>query len=154
MSLALKVDPLLLKSKFEGSSDDEVPHWVIKLISYPPAEAPATPTTIRTKPSNENEEDDDVSITLSRSSSQKLQHLQQQGVGAHTDTNFLTLLLQDEVGGLQAFSQGEWIDVDSSSDKNSSRHDEVWHGNTHDSKSQPVLPNCKPVRRYCSLLLE
>jgi len=33
------------------------------------------------------------------------------GVGAHTDTNFLTLVLQDDVGGLQVFSQGEWIDV-------------------------------------------
>lgn len=36
---------------------------------------------------------------------------EEQGVGAHTDTNFLTLVLQDTVGGLQAFSQGEWMDV-------------------------------------------
>lgn len=35
----------------------------------------------------------------------------EQGVGAHTDTNFLTLVLQDSVGGLQAYSKGEWIDV-------------------------------------------
>mmetsp|Transcript_25104 Transcript_25104/g.38108 ORF Transcript_25104/g.38108 Transcript_25104/m.38108 type:complete len:361 (+) Transcript_25104:112-1194(+) len=35
----------------------------------------------------------------------------QQGVGAHTDTNFLTLVLQDDSGGLQAYSQGEWVDV-------------------------------------------
>lgn len=34
-----------------------------------------------------------------------------QGVGAHTDTNFLTLILQDNVGGLQVFSQGQWMDV-------------------------------------------
>ena len=33
------------------------------------------------------------------------------GVGAHTDTNFLTLVLQDSVGGLQVFSNGQWIDV-------------------------------------------
>ena len=52
------------------------PHWVVKLISYPPVP---------------NRED--------------------QGVGPHTDTNFLTLVLQDEVGGLQAYSQGEWMDV-------------------------------------------
>jgi isopenicillin N synthase-like dioxygenase len=35
------------------------------------------------------------------------------GVGAHTDTNFLTLVLQDSVGGLQVFSEGKWIDVPS-----------------------------------------
>lgn len=34
-----------------------------------------------------------------------------QGVGAHKDTNILTLLLQDEVGGLQVLSDQEWIDV-------------------------------------------
>jgi len=34
------------------------------------------------------------------------------GVGAHTDTNFVTLVLQDGVvGGLQVFSAGQWIDV-------------------------------------------
>lgn len=34
------------------------------------------------------------------------------GVGAHTDSGFLTMLLQDDSGGLEAFTQGEWIDVD------------------------------------------
>lgn len=34
-----------------------------------------------------------------------------QGVGNHKDTNILTLLLQDHVGGLQVFSDGNWIDV-------------------------------------------
>mmetsp|Transcript_17608 Transcript_17608/g.42976 ORF Transcript_17608/g.42976 Transcript_17608/m.42976 type:complete len:348 (+) Transcript_17608:113-1156(+) len=33
------------------------------------------------------------------------------GVGEHTDSGFLTLLLQDNSGGLQAFTCGEWIDV-------------------------------------------
>jgi isopenicillin N synthase-like dioxygenase len=37
----------------------------------------------------------------------------QQGVGPHTDWNFLTLLLQDDAGGLQALpaGAGRWIDV-------------------------------------------
>lgn len=64
-------------SNFEDRPDaNELAHWVVKLISYPP---------------------------VSDSS--------RQGVGAHTDTNFLTFVLQDTVGGLQAFSNGEWVDV-------------------------------------------
>lgn len=51
------------------------------------------------------------------------------GVGAHTDTNFLTLVLQDTVGGLQAFSQGEWLDVEASPEYlvcNLGEQAEVW----------------------------
>jgi len=33
------------------------------------------------------------------------------GVGAHTDSGFLTCLLQDEAGGLQAFTRGAWTTV-------------------------------------------
>ena len=33
------------------------------------------------------------------------------GVGAHTDSGWLTMLLQDDSGGLQAFTRGEWTDV-------------------------------------------
>jgi len=79
--------------------DDEVPHWVIKLISYPPA-----PLSPESRTNNENESETEM---------QK----HQQGVGAHTDTNFLTLVLQDPSssndynGGLQVYSKGEWIDV-------------------------------------------
>ena len=59
------------------------PHWQLKLASYTPApEAAATSTA-------------EAPI----------------GVGAHTDSGFLTLLLQDGSGGLQAFAQGEWQDV-------------------------------------------
>jgi isopenicillin N synthase-like dioxygenase len=79
LSLALGYPPDRLKPAFEQK--DMPPHWVIKLVSYPP-------------PLQKEEEQQ-----------------QQQGVGEHTDTNFLTLVLQDTVGGLQAFSQGEWIDV-------------------------------------------
>ena len=77
LCLALTLDPSVLLDKFENKSANELPHWVIKMISYPPSQ-----------------NDDN-----------------QQGVGAHTDTNFLTLVLQDDIGGLQAFSQGDWVDV-------------------------------------------
>ncbi|KAL3913601.1 MAG: hypothetical protein SGARI_000577, partial [Bacillariaceae sp.] len=83
LCLALQLQPNeTLGPKFTHPT--EVPHWVLKLISYPPA--------------NPNDK-----------------HTQQ-GVGAHTDTNFLTLVLQNDAhsgGTLQAFSQGEWMDVPS-----------------------------------------
>lgn len=34
------------------------------------------------------------------------------GASAHTDDSFLTVLLQDKIGGLQAFLQDEWVDID------------------------------------------
>lgn len=62
-----------------STSNDEDPlHWVMKLISYPPATGAST---------------------------------KEQGVGEHTDTNFLTLVLQDYKGGLQVHSNGAWINV-------------------------------------------
>jgi len=103
LCLAMDLDPKVLEHKFNSSSlsseasndlhrKDEVPHWVVKMISYPTNDA-----------SNEESKD------RSRSPSPI------QGVGAHTDTNFLTLVLQDneeeEDGGLQVFSQGDWINV-------------------------------------------
>lgn len=33
------------------------------------------------------------------------------GVGPHTDTNFVTIVLQDMVGGLEVYSKGQWIKV-------------------------------------------
>lgn len=58
------------------------PHWVLKLISYPYSSQSNTDNAAK-----------------------------QQGVGAHTDTNFLTLVLQDYSGGLQVFTRGQWVDV-------------------------------------------
>ena len=121
LCLALNLDPKdAIHDKFiapADSSDSEnesVPHWVIKMVSYPPPAAPVIPTQHTIDTTNES------------SSHEDQQHeQQQQGVGAHTDTNFLTLVLQDDSsgsasnsnnnktsGGLQAYSRGEWIDVD------------------------------------------
>jgi isopenicillin N synthase-like dioxygenase len=118
LCLALQLDPAVLRAKFAAVADDddndtdEVPHWVIKLISYPP------PVSLRSSGDSPAE----------TGSTPTIHH--QQGVGAHTDTNFLTLVLQDSVGGLQAYSQGEWIDVPStmsaetiSGDDNDNRDD-------------------------------
>jgi isopenicillin N synthase-like dioxygenase len=66
-----------------GCEEEEPPHWVLKLINYPVIQQ------------NQNA----ASASF--------------GVGGHTDTNFLTLVLQDDVGGLQVFSEGAWIDVPS-----------------------------------------
>ena len=59
------------------------PHWQLKLAQYSPAQ--------RADASSPPAPD--------------------VGVGAHTDSGWLTLLLQDGSGGLQAFTRGEWTDV-------------------------------------------
>ena len=41
----------------------------------------------------------------------KVEKKYHQGVGAHKDSNILTLLLQDEIGGLQVLSGEQWIDI-------------------------------------------
>lgn len=40
-----------------------------------------------------------------------IDQMNHQGVGPHKDSNILTLLLQDQIGGLQVLSQGKWIEV-------------------------------------------
>ena len=70
---------------FQGRHEGDVPHWVLKLLSYPPT-------------SIQKVEGDTESKF---------------GVGSHTDTNFLTLALQDNIGGLQVFTCGSWVDVTS-----------------------------------------
>ncbi len=114
LCLALQLDPkVAIHDKFNSKNDsDEVPHWVVKLVSYPPA------------PSSSDKERD-----------------MQQGVGAHTDTNFLTLVLQDSSSTngsiLQAYSQGEWIDVVVPSSLNvndrANAHNDDGNGNDSDS---------------------
>ena len=73
MCLALGLDKHALDSLFDDATGKDPPHWVLKMVSYPPS--------------------NDSSCSF--------------GVGAHTDTNFLTLVLQDSVGGLQVFSEGK-----------------------------------------------
>ena len=65
LCLALKLPNLDVMSDY-FSNAQEPPHWVMKLISYPPV----------------------TNYQIGK-----------QGVGAHTDTNFLTLVLQEQVGG-------------------------------------------------------
>ncbi|XP_015167348.1 deacetoxyvindoline 4-hydroxylase-like [Solanum tuberosum] len=33
------------------------------------------------------------------------------GLSGHTDSGFLTILLQDQIGGLQVFHENKWVDV-------------------------------------------
>jgi len=78
------------------------PHWGMKLVSYPPAveECEEEDHALNSKHDKNNGENDNSTPASSL------------GVGSHTDTNFLTLILQDGTPGLQAFTAaGEWIDV-------------------------------------------
>ena len=76
---------LCLAMRLERDALDDLfepdPHWQLKLASYTPA------------PQRDSNAEAQI------------------GVGAHTDSGWLTLLLQDESGGLQAFTRGEWTEV-------------------------------------------
>ena len=82
--LALEIKKGALLPLFEPD-----PHWQLKLVAY-------HPQIVRN-------DSDDVVEDVSKK--------QTFGVGAHTDTGFLTLVLQDDVGGLQVFDDGAWEDV-------------------------------------------
>ncbi|KAL3686024.1 hypothetical protein R1sor_004046 [Riccia sorocarpa] len=72
-----------LQKNYFDSSFQYMPHYQMKVVKYPP------------QPASDCAED--VGMF---------------GVGAHSDSGFLSLLLQDDVGGLQAKNTaGRWIDV-------------------------------------------
>ena len=80
------------------------PHWQLKLASYTPAGEAARAAAAT-----------GASATAAADpSADAAPHV---GVGAHTDSGFLTLLLQDDSGGLQAFARGEWRDVPPAGDE-------------------------------------
>ncbi len=102
MCLALNVDTKSFASLFgkhqynrndftsgQSSFDDDPPFWSMKLVSYPPISGG----------------------DMSAQNGSKVKS--NQGVGAHTDSNFLTLILQDPVNsGLQVQNvDGTWINV-------------------------------------------
>ena len=90
LSLALGMERSALQRFFEPE-----PHWQLKLASYTPASGAGLEA---------GGAGGETGGTATESSAPI-------GVGAHTDSGFLTLLLQDDSGGLQAYAQGEWRDV-------------------------------------------
>ena len=138
LCLALNLHPNLLKDTIFQSSTtttqdvvDEIPHWVVKLISYPAAAKEETTTTDGN---------------------------QQQGVGAHTDTNFLTMVAQDDIGGLQAFSEGEWIDVPTTDNTqllvcNLGEQAEIWSRGYFLATPHRVLRNTSSTKHRISIPL-
>ena len=88
LCVGMGIDPRhLSESMFSKGKEQEPNFWSMKLVSYPP---PANTTTI-------NDASSDTEY----------------GVGAHADSNFLTMILQDDKNsGLQVQTiEGEWIDV-------------------------------------------
>ena len=83
LCLALGWERTALRNLFKPEA-----HWQLKLAQYSPASVGADGAT-----SEGGEREPEI------------------GVGAHTDSGWLTLLLQDNSGGLQAFARGAWRDV-------------------------------------------
>ncbi|KAL7571566.1 hypothetical protein ACA910_020981 [Epithemia clementina (nom. ined.)] len=119
-------------------------HWVLKLVSYPTAiltehQQHEIAADKEIKRESHKEHDKELSKSLSPSSSSS--PIIMLGVGSHTDTNFLTLILaqqqkqkareqhpskfdeQDRNGGLQVFFQGEWRNVVLPTDQNNNDYD-------------------------------
>ena len=86
LCMALGLAPTALDTHFAPE-----PHWQLKLAAYEPA------TRGGHRGAAASGAEGDVALEV--------------GVGAHTDSGWLTMLLQDDSGGLQAFTQGEWRDV-------------------------------------------
>jgi isopenicillin N synthase-like dioxygenase len=90
--LALSLD--LPADAFDGVFGD-APNVQMKIARYPPRMTAGMERRRRTD-ANANENDEAAAF----------------GVGAHTDSGFLSLLLQDDVGGLQVMNgAGEWVDA-------------------------------------------
>jgi isopenicillin N synthase-like dioxygenase len=91
--LALSLD--LPADAFDGVFGD-APNVQMKIARYPPRMTAGMERRRRTD-ANANERNDEAAAF---------------GVGAHTDSGFLSLLLQDDVGGLQVMNgAGEWVDA-------------------------------------------
>ena len=96
--LALSLD--LPADAFDGVFGN-APNVQMKIARYPPRRTASERRQGLTDANananaNENENDDAAAF----------------GVGAHTDSGFLSLLLQDDVGGLQVMNgAGEWVDA-------------------------------------------
>jgi isopenicillin N synthase-like dioxygenase len=86
MCVALDMDPRQLDDLFGPCDGTDPSFWSMKLVSYPP---------------------------ICNSTNNAEHGVPQQGVGAHTDSNFMTLICQDvHSSGLQVQNiQGGWIDV-------------------------------------------
>ena len=129
LCLALGLNQHALDSLFDATNEndghdrrhEEPPHWVLKLVSYPTLEEPWM-SDPETKLNNATDQGENTSTTASQSRCPVVL-----GVGSHTDTNFLTLIQQEQprlarskqangaIGrgaGLQVFSQGQWRDIE------------------------------------------
>ena len=93
LALALNLEPAALSGLFASGG----PHWQLKLASYSPSSAATA--------SGSNGSAQPAAGTAPAEIEPEI------GVGAHTDSGFLTMLLQDDSGGLQAFTRGAWTNV-------------------------------------------
>ena len=93
--LALSLD--LPADAFDGVFGD-APNVQMKIARYPPRMTADGHSRRRRTDANANVNENDEAAAF--------------GVGAHTDSGFLSLLLQDDVGGLQVMNgAGEWVDA-------------------------------------------
>lgn len=131
MCVALKVDSQELDPLFGPCAGAGPSFWSMKLVSYPP-------------------------ISVAGSSDESPQQ-PQQGVGAHTDSNFMTLICQDsQSSGLQVQNiQGGWIDVPPTSPDvlicNIGELSEIWSNNYFMATPHRVLRHSSNTQSRTSL---